>query len=96
MKIGIYAGKIPPPVFIENLVNGLADRGNEIIVYGKPLKRDYTFKIPNVIQRKVPVTRIGLMLYSIYSIFKLVLMFSYNHIIYYNYLFLFRLFSKFS
>jgi len=72
MKIGIYAGKIPPPVFIENLVNGLADRGNEIIVYGKPLKRDYTFKIPNVIQRKVPITRIGLMLYSIYSIFKLV------------------------
>ena len=43
MKIGIYAGTIPPPVFINNLVNGLADKNDIVIVYGKASERNYKF-----------------------------------------------------
>jgi len=34
MKIGILSGKIPPPVFIDQLVIGLAIKGHEVFLYG--------------------------------------------------------------
>ena len=39
MKIGIYAGTIPPPVFINNLINGLADKGDIVFIYGKVIEK---------------------------------------------------------
>ena len=74
MKIGIYTGTIPPPVFIINLVNGLADKNNTVIVYGKVSERNYKFSSSAVVQRKVPITKLGIMLYSIYTLSKLIIM----------------------
>ena len=66
MRIGIYTGTIPPPVFIENLVNGLAEKGDKVFVYGKPIGRNYQFLSSGIIQRKFPATKVGILLKSIY------------------------------
>ena len=44
MKIGIYSGAIPPPVFINNLINGLVDKNDTVILYVKALERNYKLK----------------------------------------------------
>jgi len=74
MKIGIYAGTIPPPIFINNLINGLADKGGTVYIYGKAIDRNYQFSNSAIIQRKVPVTKIGIILYTIYALSKLIIM----------------------
>ena len=74
MKIGIYAGTIPPPVFINNLVNGLADKNDTVMVYGKASERNYKFSSTAIVQRKIPVTKLGIILYSIYALSKLIIM----------------------
>ena len=74
MKIGIYAGTIPPPVFINNLVNGLADKNDTVILYGKSSKKNYKFSSSAIIQRKVPGSKLGIILYSIYALSKLIIM----------------------
>ena len=74
MKIGIYAGTIPPPVFINNLVNGLADKNDTVILYGKVSERNYKLSSPAIVQRKVPFTKLGIILYSIYALSKLIIM----------------------
>ena len=71
MKIGIYAGTIPPPVFIENLVNGLADKGDTVFIYGKAIDRNYQFSNANIRQRKYPITNIGVLLQFFYIVFRL-------------------------
>jgi len=73
MKIGIYVGTIPPPVFIENLVNGLADKNDTVIVYGKASERNYKFSNSSIIQRRVPVAKLEIILYSIYTLSKLII-----------------------
>ena len=74
MKMGIYSGAIPPPVFINNLVNGLADKNDTVILYGKASERNYKFSSSAIVQRKVPVTKLGIILYSIYALSKLIFM----------------------
>lgn len=74
MKIGIYAGTIPPPVFINNLINGLADKGGIVFIYGKVIEKKYKFSNSGIIQRKFPTTQIGIFLYSIYALSKLIIM----------------------
>ena len=74
MKIGIYAGTIPPPVFINNLINGLADKGDKVFIYGKVIEKNNKFSNSGIIQRKFPTTRIGIFLYSIYALSKLIIM----------------------
>ncbi|MBC8196779.1 MAG: glycosyltransferase family 4 protein [Candidatus Marinimicrobia bacterium] len=74
MKIGIYTGTIPPPVFINNLINGLANKNDTVIVYGKVSERNYKFSSSAVVQRKVPITKLGILLYSIYTLSKLIIM----------------------
>ena len=74
MKIGIYAGTIPPPVFINNLINGLADKGDIVFIYGKVIEKKYKFSYSGIIQRKFPTTQIGIFLYSIYALSKLIIM----------------------
>jgi len=71
MKIGIYAGTIPPPVFIDNLVNGLADKGETVFIYGKAIDRHYQFSNANIRQRKYPITNIGFLLQFCYIVFRL-------------------------
>ena len=74
MKIGIYAGTIPPPVFINNLIKGLADKGGIVFIYGKVIEKKYKFSNSGIIQRKFPTTQIGIFLYSIYALSKLIIM----------------------
>jgi len=74
MKIGVYTGTIPPPVFINNLVNGLADKNDIVILYGKTSERNYQFSSSAIVQRKVPVTKLGIVLYSIFTLSKLIIM----------------------
>ena len=71
MKIGIYVGVIPPPVFIENLIIGLAENKNKVVVYGKPVIRNYKFSNQNIIQRRFPLTKIGVMLQTILNLIRL-------------------------
>ena len=74
MKIGIYSGAIPPPVFINNLINGLVDKNDTVILYGKASERNYIFSSSAIVKRKVPITKLGIILYSIYALFKLIIM----------------------
>ena len=74
MKIGIYVGTIPPPVFINNLIKGLADKGGIVFIYGKVIEKKYKFSNSGIIQRKFPTTQIGIFLYSIYALSKLIIM----------------------
>jgi len=74
MKIGIYSGTIPPPVFINNLIKGLADKGGIVFIYGKVIEKKYKFSNSGIIQRKFPTTQIGIFLYSIYALSKLIIM----------------------
>ena len=74
MKIGIYAGTIPPPVFINNLINGLVDKNDTVILYGKASERNYKFSSSAIVKRKVPITKLGIILYSIYALSKLIIM----------------------
>ena len=66
MKIGIYAGTIPPSIFIINLVNGLAGKGYKIFIYGKLLDKNYKFLSSNVIIRGIPHKKIPILVYFIY------------------------------
>ena len=73
MNIGIYEGSIPPPVFIQNWVNGLIDRGYTIYIYGKAKGKNSQFSKSGIIQRKVPSTKIGVLLQFIYFLFRLII-----------------------
>lgn len=35
MKVAVYSGNIPSTTFIENLIEGLAQSGTEILLFGK-------------------------------------------------------------
>ena len=72
MKIGIYDGSIPSSVFINNLVNGLADKGDNVFIYGKPVDGNYQFSNPSILQRKFPITKFGVILHSIYILIRLI------------------------
>lgn len=39
MKIALYSGELPSTTFIERLIVGLAERGNEIVLFGKRKKK---------------------------------------------------------
>ena len=80
MKIGIYAGSIPPPVFIKNLVNGLANKEDKVFVYGKALDQNYQFSNSNIIQRKSPTAKFGVIFYSIYYHLRLIIITPYTFI----------------
>lgn len=38
-KIAIFCGEIPPPTFIDRLINGLAERGNKLLLVGNLTKK---------------------------------------------------------
>jgi len=78
MKIGIYTGTIPPPVFIEHLINGLAEKENKIFIYGKP-ERGYCISSNyKIIHRKISTTTLGILFYSLYFFIRLLISRSYS------------------
>jgi colanic acid/amylovoran biosynthesis glycosyltransferase len=46
-KIAIYCGEIPPPTFINRLINGLAERGNKLLLVGN-LTQKVSYKSSNI------------------------------------------------
>ena len=73
MKIGIYAGTIPPPVFINNLVNGLADKGDKVFIYGRAVTGNNQYLNSSIKQRKIPSTKLGVILHSGAFFFSLII-----------------------
>ena len=71
MKIGISAGLIPPPVFIENLLNKLASQKYRIYIYGNLSDNRFKFKNINIVPRVRPTTKLGICMYSFFLHFQL-------------------------
>jgi len=46
-KIAIYCGEIPPPTFIDRLINGLAERGHKLLLVGN-LTQKVSYKSTNI------------------------------------------------
>ena len=60
MKIGIYAGTIPPPVFINNLINGLADKIIQLFCMEKPQKEIINSQVQLLFKEKFLVQNLEL------------------------------------
>ncbi|RXR33072.1 glycosyltransferase family 1 protein [Flavobacterium piscinae] len=46
-KIAIYCGEIPPPTFIDRLINGLAEQGSKLIIIGN-LTQKVSYEFNNI------------------------------------------------
>jgi len=77
MKIGIFAGEIPPPVFITSLINGLVLEVDKLVLYGTPKKNKIEYIHKSVILNKFPVNKVEIMLKCSYLI--LLLIFNKNY-----------------
>jgi len=92
MKIGIYSGQIPPPIFIDQMVRGLAENNHTVYLYGT-LRGDIGhYKNLSIKTRFFPKSRIRIVLlifwlsfkllfkkqYPIYDLFKAILQNSIN------------------
>ena len=73
MKIGIYEGSIPPPVFINNLILGLASKGLNIYLYGKVYNKGKGYQNSSIFLRKIPCSKLGVILKSLSNIFSLII-----------------------
>ena len=78
MKIGIYEGSIPPPIFINNLITGLANSGNNIYLYGKKHEKGFSYNLPSIIIRVIYDNKIFIILRFLYNIFCLILKNNYS------------------
>ena len=47
MKVALYTGELPPPVFIDRLIDGLAKEGVELVLFGA-MKKKVSYAFPNV------------------------------------------------
>lgn len=70
MKIGIYEGNIPPPIFINNLIIGLADNGNNVYLYGIADKKKTTYS-SSICLKKIPHSKLNAILMFLKNIFGL-------------------------
>lgn len=73
MKIGFIIGEIPPPIFINNLIDGISKKGYKIFLYGKVVDKNYQFPNPNIILRKTPQYKINIIFCLIYFFIRLLL-----------------------
>ena len=71
LKIAVYSGDIPSTTFIENLIEGLADSGFEIYLFGK-LRKKVNYK-KNVKVFPTPMSDIRLLIFIIKESFLLLL-----------------------
>ena len=46
MKIGILVGRVPPPVFINQLLCGLAEAGHKVFLYGSSNDKNFRYNKP--------------------------------------------------
>ena len=60
MKIGILAGRVPPPVFINQLVCGLAEAGHKVFLYGSSHDKNFQYNNPLLFVRTKPKYKIPL------------------------------------
>ena len=65
MKIGIFVGKVPPPVFINQLVCGLAEAGHKIFLYGSSHDKNFRYNKPLIFVRTKPQNKIFLLLFHV-------------------------------
>lgn len=47
MKVALYTGELPPPVFIDRLIHGLAKEGVELILFGA-MKKKVSYAFPTI------------------------------------------------
>ena len=78
MKIGMYIGTIPAPVFIENLINGLAKNGQRVFIYGKLIDKEFKIENSNIILRKFPNSKFKIVISFIYLFYKALICKSYS------------------
>ena len=71
MKIGIYSGQTPPPIFITNLLNGLANNNYKVYIYGKSIHNKFKSNNPHVIIRRIYSRKIAQLFQLLFIIIKL-------------------------
>ena len=71
MKIGIYSGSIPPPVFIDHLVRNIP-KSNQVFLYGSRREKNNQYINTSIQLRIKPTNKAYLLLSSLYYIFKLI------------------------
>jgi len=76
MKIAIYSGEIPSTTFVELLIDGMAKKGYEVILFGRKKKKDYKRK-NNISLHCFPESPAGIMLNFIFN-FTVALFFRYK------------------
>ena len=54
MKIGILAGRVPPRVFINQLVCGLVEAGHKVFLYGSSHDKNFRYNNPLLFVRIIP------------------------------------------
>ena len=54
MKIGIFVGKFPPPVFVNQLVCGLVEAGHKVFLYGSSHNKNFRYNNPLLFVRIKP------------------------------------------
>jgi len=71
MKIGIFVGKVPPPVFINQLVCGLAEAGHKVFLYGSSHDKNFRYNNPLLFVRTKPQNKIFLLFNSFFLLLKI-------------------------
>ena len=66
MKIGILAGRVPPPVFINQLVCGLVEAGHKVFLYGSSHDKNFRYNNPLLFVRTKPQNKIFLLFNSFF------------------------------
>ena len=73
MKIGILAGRVPPPVFINQLVCGLVEAGHKVFLYGSSHDKNFRYNNPLLFVRTKPQNKIFLLFNSFFLLFKIII-----------------------
>tara|TARA_B100001250_G_C19817562_1_gene799605 strand:+ start:20496 stop:21692 length:1197 start_codon:yes stop_codon:yes gene_type:complete len=71
MNIGIYSGTIPPEKFIDNLIDGIAERGCKVFIYGKEKNKSFILNKKNIVRRKFYSNKLEIFFNSILYFLKL-------------------------
>ena len=73
MKIGIFVGKVPPPIFINQLVCGLAEAGHKVFLYGSSHDENFRYNNPLLFVRIKPKYKIPLLFKSFFLILNIII-----------------------
>ncbi len=73
MKIGIFVGKFPPPVFVNQLVCGLVEAGHKVFLYGSSHNKNFRYNNPLLFVRIKPKYKIPLLFKSFFLILNIII-----------------------